>query len=123
MSFLSAGSVYSQVRAQKLKALAIASATRAKMAPELPTMIESGVPGYVVTQWHGLLAPRGTPRLVIDRLHQEIVKAVKRPEVVQRFALDGTEGIGSSPEEFAAHLRSEREQWAKVAKVANIRGD
>lgn len=123
MSFLSAGSVYSQVRAQKLKALAIASATRAKMAPELPTLIESGVPGYVVTQWHGLLAPRGTPRPVIDRLHQEIVKAVKRPEVVQRFALDGTEGIASSPEEFAAHLRSEREQWAKVAKVANIRGD
>lgn len=123
MSFLSAGSVYSQVRAQKLKAIAIASATRAKMAPELPTMIESGVPGYVVTQWHGLLAPRGTPRPVIDRLHQEIVKAVTRPEVVQRFALDGTEGIASSPGEFAAHLRSEREQWTKVAKVANIRGD
>lgn len=123
MSFLSAGSVHSQVRAQKLKAIAIASATRAKMAPELPTMIESGVPGYVVTQWHGLLAPRGTPRPVIDRLHQEIVKAVTRPEVVQRFALDGTEGIASSPGEFAAHLRSEREQWTKVAKVANIRGD
>ena len=123
MSFLSAGSVHSQVRAQKLKALAIASATRAKMAPELPTMIESGVPGYVVTQWHGLLAPRGTPRPVIDRLHQEIVKAVKRPEVVQRFALDGTEGIASSPGEFAAHLKSEREQWTKVAKVANIRSD
>ena len=123
MSFLSAGSVHSQVRAQKLKAIAIASATRAKMAPELPTMIESGVPGYVVTQWHGLLAPRGTPRPVIDRLHQEIVKAVKRPEVVQRFALDGTEGIASSPGEFAAHLRSEREQWTKVAKVANVRGD
>ncbi len=123
MSFLSAGSVHSQVRAQKLKAIAIASATRAKMAPELPTMIESGVPGYVVTQWHGLLAPRGTPRPVIDRLHQEVVKAVTRPEVVQRFALDGTEGIASSPGEFAAHLRSEREQWTKVAKVANIRGD
>ena len=123
LSFLSAGSVYSQVRAQKLRALAIASAKRAKMAPELPTMIESGVPGYVVTQWHGLLAPRGTPRPVIDRLQQEIVRAVKRPDVAQRLALDGTEGIGSSPEQFAAHLKSEREQWAKVARVANIRGD
>src|SRR5258706_11754204 len=76
MSFLSGGSVYSQVRSQKLRALAIASTTRAKMAPELPTMIESGVPGYAVTQWHSLLAPRGTPHAVIERLHQENVKAV-----------------------------------------------
>jgi tripartite-type tricarboxylate transporter receptor subunit TctC len=120
LSFLSGGSVYSQVRAQKLRALAIASTTRAKIAPELPTMIEAGVPGYVVTQWHGLLAPRGTPRAVIDRLHKEIVKAVQRPEVASRLALDGTEGVASSPQEFAAHLRSEREQWAKVARAANI---
>jgi tripartite-type tricarboxylate transporter receptor subunit TctC len=123
MSFLSAGSVYAQVRTQKLKAIAIASTTRAKMAPDLPTMIESGVPGFVVTQWHGMLAPRGTPKPVIERLHREIVKAVKRPEVAARLALDGTEGIASSPQEFAAHLVSEREQWARVAKQANIRGD
>jgi len=123
MSFLSAGSVYAQVRTQKLKAIAIASATRAKMAPDLPTMVESGVPGFVVTQWHGMLAPRGTPRPVIERLHREVVKAVQRPEVAARLALDGTEGIASSPQEFAAHLRSEREQWAKVVKQANIRGD
>lgn len=123
MSFLSGGSVYSQVRSQKLKALAIASTTRAKMAPELPTMIEAGVPGYAVTQWHGLMAPRGTPRVVIERLHQEIVKAVQRPEVTSRLALDGTEGVASSPKEFAAHLRTEREQWAKVVKAANIRSD
>ena len=123
MSFLSGGSVYSQVRSQKLRALAIASATRAKMAPELPTMIESGVPGYAVTQWHGVLAPRGTPRGVIERLHQETVKAVQRPEVTSRLALDGTESVASSPQEFAAHLRSERQHWAKVVKAANIRGD
>ncbi len=120
MSFLSGGSVYGQVRSQKLRALAIASTTRAKMAPELPTLIEAGVPGYTVTQWHGLLAPRGTPRAVIERLHKEIVKAVQRPEVASRLALDGTEGVASSPKEFAAHLGSEREQWAKVAKAANI---
>jgi len=123
MSFLSVGSVYSQVRAQKLKPIAIASATRAKMAPDLPTMFESGVPGFVVTQWHGMLAPRGTPRPVIERLHREIVKAMQRPEVAARLALDGTEGIASSPQEFSAHLRSERDQWAKVAQQANIRGD
>ena len=123
MSFLSAGSVFAQVRLQKLRAIAIASATRAKMAPDVPTMIESGVPGFIVTQWHGMLAPRGTPRPVIERLHREIVKAVQRPDVASRLALDGTEGIASTPEEFSAFLRSEREQWTKVAKVANIRGD
>lgn len=121
MSFLSVGSVYSHVRAQKLKPIAIASATRAKMAPDLPTMIESGVPGFVVTQWHGMLAPRGTPRPVIERLHREIVKAVQRPEVVSRLALDGTEGIASSPQQFAAHLRSEHERWAKVARQTGLR--
>ena len=123
MSFLSMGSVFSQVRAQKLKAIAIASTARARMAPDVPTMIESGVPGYVVTQWHGMLAPRGTPRPVTERLHGEIIKAVKRPDVQSRLALDGTEGIASSPGEFAAHLRSEREQWAKVAGQANIRSE
>ena len=123
MSFFSGGSVYSQVRSQKLRALAIASNSRAKMAPELPTLIEAGVPGYVVTQWHGLLAPRGTPRAIIDRLHKEIARAVQRPEVASRLALDGTEGIASSPQQFAAHLRSERDQWANVAKAADIRGN
>jgi tripartite-type tricarboxylate transporter receptor subunit TctC len=123
MSFLSAGSVYSHVRSQKLRAIAIASAARAKMAPELPTMIESGVPGFLVTQWHGMLAPRGTPRPVIERLHREVVKVMQQREVVSRLALDGTEPVASTPKEFAAHLKSEREQWAKVAKLANIRGD
>src|SRR5690606_35845788 len=66
MSLLSMGSVFSQVRAKKLKALAIATATRHKMAPEIPTMIEAGVPGYVVTQWHGMVAPRGTPAAIVD---------------------------------------------------------
>jgi tripartite-type tricarboxylate transporter receptor subunit TctC len=120
MSFLSGGSVYSQVRTQKLKALAIASTTRAKMAPELPTMIEAGVPGFVVTQWHGLIAPHGTPRPIIDRLHAETAKAVHRADVTARLALDGTEPVASSPKEFAAYLRAEAQQWSRVAKAANI---
>ena len=120
LSFLSGGSVYSQVRTQKLKALAIASPVRSKMTPELPTMIEAGVPGFLVTQWHGLLAPRATPRAIVDRLHAEVVKAVQRQEVASRLALDGTEPIASSPKEFAAHLRAEAQQWSKVAKAANI---
>ncbi len=123
MSFFSGGSVYSQVRSQKLRALAIASTVRTKAAPDLPTMIEAGVPGYVVTQWHGLMAPRGVPRPIVDRLYREVLKAVQKPEVASRLALDGTDGIGSSPEQFTAFLKSEREQWAKAAKIANIRSD
>ena len=121
LSFLSGGSVYPQVRTQKLKALAIASTTRSRMTPELPTMIEAGVPGFAVTQWHGLLAPHGTARAIIERLQQETAKAVQRPDVSSRLATDGTEPIASSPAQFAAHLRSEAAQWAKVAKAANIR--
>jgi tripartite-type tricarboxylate transporter receptor subunit TctC len=120
MSFLSGGSVMAQLRSQKLKALAIASPTRSKLTPELPTMTEAGVPGFNVTQWHGLLVPHGTPRAIIDRLHAEIAKAVKRPDFGSRLALDGTEPIGSSPREFAAFLLSERNQWSKVAKAAKI---
>lgn len=123
VSILSAGSVYGQVRAQKLRALAIATEKRVKAAPDLPTMAEAGVPGYAVTQWHGMLAPRGTPRAIVQRLHREIARAVKVPEVAARFALDGTEGIASTPEAFTVHLTAERDQWSRVAKQANIRVD
>ena len=123
MSFLSGGSVYGQVRSGKLRALAIASTQRAKMAPELQTLIEAGVPGYAVTQWHGMLAPRVVPRAVIERLHKEVVRAVRLPEVVARLALDSTEPVGSTPDQFTKFLASEREQWAKVVKSASIRVD
>jgi tripartite-type tricarboxylate transporter receptor subunit TctC len=79
------------------------------------------VPGYVVTQWHGMLAPKGTPRPVIERLHQHIVKAVKKPEVASRLALDGTDAIASTPKQFGDFLKAERKQWERVAKVANVR--
>lgn len=121
MSFLSGGSVSAQIRNESLKPLAVAGTARAKSMPNVPTMAESGVPGFVVTQWHGVVTPRGTPRAIIERMHQEIAKAVQRPEVASRLAQDGTEGICSSPKEFAAFLKSERDQWAKVAKAANIR--
>ena len=120
LAFLSMGSLYGHVRAGRLKALAVAATARVKMAPELPTMAEAGVPGYAVTQWHGMLAPRGTPRPIVSRLQQDIVKAVQRPEVASRLALDGTDGIASTPEQFAAFLKSERARWTQAAKVANI---
>ena len=123
MSILSGGSVFGQVRSQKLRAIAVASTARVKVSPDLPTMIESGVPGYAVTQWHGMTAPRGTPRPIIDRLYREAVKATQRADVASRLAQDGTEAVASTPEQFAAFLKSERDQWAKAAKIANIRNE
>jgi tripartite-type tricarboxylate transporter receptor subunit TctC len=123
MSFLSGGSVSAQIRTHKLKALAIASPARSKLSPDIPTMIESGVPGFVVTQWHGLLAPHRTPQAIVERVHAEVAKACARPEVAARLAQDGTECIGSSPQEFSAFLRSERDQWSKVAQAAKIRSN
>ena len=123
LCFLSGGSIYNQVRSGKLRALAVASTTRVKNAPDLPTMIEAGVPGFAVTQWHGLLAPHGTPKAIIDRLYKEIVKAVQNPDVAARLAQDGTDPVASTPQQFAAFLKSERDQWARVAKSANIRAE
>jgi tripartite-type tricarboxylate transporter receptor subunit TctC len=120
LAFLSMGSLYGHVRAGRLKALAVAATARVKMAPELPTMTEAGVAGYAVTQWHGMLAPRGTPRPVVARLQQDIVKGVQRPEVSSRLALDGTDAIASTPAQFADFLKSERARWAQAAKLANI---
>ncbi|MBI3919321.1 MAG: tripartite tricarboxylate transporter substrate binding protein [Betaproteobacteria bacterium] len=123
MSLLSVASVYGHVRAKRLRALAIATRKRAKMAPEIPTMIEAGVPGYAVTQWHGLLAPRGTPKAIVDGLQGEVVKALQHPEVATRLAADGTEAVGSTPAQFAAHLRFEHDTWSKVAKQTGLRVD
>ena len=123
MSLLSVASVYGHVRAGRLRALAIASEKRAKIAPEIPTMIESGVPGYKVTQWHGLLAPRATPRPIIERLQGEVVKALQHPDISTRLSADGTEAVGSPPAEFARHLRFEHDTWSKVAKQTGLRVD
>lgn len=123
MSLLSVASVYGHVRAGRLRALAIATEKRAKIAPEIPTMIEAGVPGYKVTQWHGLLAPRGTPAAILDRVQGGVGKALQHPEVAARLAADGTEAVGSTPAQFAAHLRFEHDTWSKVAKQTGLRAN
>lgn len=120
MTFLSGGSILGQIRQQKLRGLAVANATRVKSAPEIPTMTEAGVPGFVVTQWHGVLAPHGTPPPIVARLHDEVMKAVQRPDVIARLALDGTEPVASTPAEFAVFLRAEAAQWKKVANAAHV---
>lgn len=111
------------VRSQRLRALAVTSAQRVKVMPELPTMIESGVTGFEVKQWHGLLAPAGTPRPIVERLSGGIVTVLQQPEVIARLTRDGAEAVGSSPQQFTAKIKTEYEKWARVIKEAGIRGD
>ena len=110
------------IKAGKLRALAVTSAKRSEGLPDVPTIAEL-LPGYDSTQWYGVLAPAGTSRGIVLRLHDEIVRALRAPEVMQRLAADGAEPVGSSPEEFAAFIKSEIDKWAKVASAAGIRAE
>jgi len=109
------------IKAGKLRALAVTSTKRTEALPEVPTVAEAGLPGYDSTQWYGVLAPAGTQPQIVARLHGEIVRALRDPEVGKRLAADGADAVGSSPEEFAAFIKSESEKWAKVASAAGIK--
>ncbi len=111
------------VQSQRLRALAVTGAQRAKSLPELPTVVEAGVPGFVVTQWYGVQAPAGTPRSIVVRLNRDIVSTLQLPEVVARLAGDGAEAAGNSPQQFTAHIKAERDKWARVIRQAAIHGD
>jgi tripartite-type tricarboxylate transporter receptor subunit TctC len=111
------------IRAKTLRPLAVTSAQRVKpLLPDVPTMIESGVAGFEVTQWTALIAPAGTPRRIVERLHADIARALREPEIVKRLAADGTEPVGSAPKAFAAFLRSEHGKWSKIAAKAGVQG-
>ena len=111
------------IKSGKLRALAVTSAKRSVALPEIPTVAEAALPGYDSTQWYGVLAPAGTSRAIILRLHEEIVHALRDDEVGKRLAADGAEAVGSTPEEFAAFIKSESEKWAKVAAAAGIKAE
>jgi len=122
LMFGSVASGQGHVRAQRVRALAMSGPRRSKVFPELPTIAES-VPGYVVTQWYGLLAPAGTPRDIIDILNREVNKTLQQTEVAARMAAEGSEPVGSTPQQLAAHIKSEHARWAKVIKDAGIKGE
>jgi tripartite-type tricarboxylate transporter receptor subunit TctC len=121
--FASSISAMQLINAGRLRALAVTGAKRAKALPDLPTVIEAGVPGFVVNQWYALLAATGTPRSVIERLNRDTNKALTYPDVIGRFTADGAEAAGGTPQQLASHLKTEREKWAKVIKEAGIRGE
>jgi tripartite-type tricarboxylate transporter receptor subunit TctC len=121
--FDNAPNVMPQVRAAKLRALAQTGATRSAVAPDVPTVAESGVPGYELTVWFGLVAPSGTPREIVNKLNAEVLKILAMPDVRERFLALGVEPLGSTPEEFGTHIRAQMDKWAKVVKDAGVKAE
>lgn len=121
MSFANVVNVLPLAREGKLRALAITSIKRSALAPDLATMAESGFPGFEAVPWFGLMAPSGTPKDVLDKLHAETVKTLAMPEVRKKFDELGLEPVGNTPAEFAAVIKKEMPEWAKVIKDAGIK--
>jgi tripartite-type tricarboxylate transporter receptor subunit TctC len=108
------------IRAGRLRALGVTGAQRTTAAADIPTIAEAGVPGYEALQWYGMVAPANTPREVITRLNREMVTILQAPDVKEKFAADGADPAGTTPEEFGRYIRSETEKWQKVAQAAAI---
>ena len=122
MFFGPPSSLLGLVKEGKVRALAVTSAQRFPAAPDLPTMIEAGYPGFVAVLSVGWMAPAGTPKDVIDRIYKDTAKALAAPDVRERLQKIGTEPMGTSPAEFAADIQREVPQWAEVIKAAGLTG-
>lgn len=109
------------MKSGRLRALGVTTLSRDAAIPEVPTVAEAGVPGYQASEWQGIVVRAGTPAPIVTRLNQELVKILKAPDINQRFAAVGAQAVGSTPEQFADHIRRERDTWSKVIKAANIR--
>ena len=105
----------------KLRALAVTGLKRSPLAPELPTLNEAGLKGYEIVGWNGLFAPGGTPSNIVTHLYEQTVKALAQPDVKERLATLGAEGVGSTPDEFRAFIKAEIAKWAKVVKAADLK--
>ena len=112
-----------QIQAGKLRALAVTSAKRFALLPDLPTIAESGYPGFVALAWNGVLVPASTPKAIVTRLNAEIDAILKQPDVVQKLNASGFELVGGTPDQFATLIKGESEKWAPIIKSANIKID
>ena len=111
------------VRAGKLRALGGTSAKRAPTLPDVPTIAEAGLPGYEFTTWHGILAPKGTPRAIVALLNDRLKKSLAAPDQAKRFHDHGLEVVASTPEEFAAFLAAEHKKWGRVIRERGMRAE
>jgi len=121
LMFSSVVAILPHIKAGKLRALAVTGATRLASMPDLPTIAESGLPGYEASSWYGILAPAGTPREIVAKLNAELSKALEQPEVRASLIAEGAEPAGGPPERFAAHIRTEKERLGKLIRDAKIR--
>jgi tripartite-type tricarboxylate transporter receptor subunit TctC len=120
LMFGPAVAVMPQVRAGRVRALAVTSATRSAAAPELPTLAESGLKDFEITSWFGLFVPSSTPSAIVDRLHRETAKVIKQPDMAERFAKEGAAAGGSTPAAFADFVRLEYEKFGQLIKSKGI---
>jgi len=112
-----------QIRSGAMRGIAVTSAKRSAMAPDLPTMIEAGLPGFEASLWVGFFAPAGTPQEIVNRLHDATVKALASKEMKEKFAQQGAEAVGNTPAEFAAEIRADTARWARVVKASGAHID
>ena len=110
-----------QIKAGKMKAIGVSGVHRSVLLPEVPTVADSGVPGYEVNVWFGMQLPAGTPKPIVDKLNRDIVQLLKEPDVVQRFRNQGVEVVASTPAEFSQLVQKEIVKWTQLIKDANIR--
>lgn len=124
MMFATMADVVEHIRGNKLRALAVTGATRIAALPELPTMVEAGVPGYEATAWFGMVAPAAVPRDIIVKLNQEAGRILQMPDVLARISQQGSaEIVGGTPEQFGEFIRAEGVKWSKVVKEAGIKSE
>jgi tripartite-type tricarboxylate transporter receptor subunit TctC len=115
--------VISHIESGKLRPLAVAAKSRMKLLPDVPTAAEGGVANYEASSWFGIAAPAGTPAPIVERLHKEIVAALRNPAMQERFAKSGATLVGNTPQAFAAQIRAERAQWGEIIKAAGIKAE
>ncbi|MDB5808984.1 MAG: hypothetical protein JWN94_1106 [Betaproteobacteria bacterium] len=121
--FSTAETAVPQVKSGKIRALGVTTAKRSALLPDLPTIAESGLPGYEANNWYGLLAPAKTPHAIIERLNREIVKVLNTPSVKDQLFRSGLDASPSTPKEFGAYIRSEMAKWAKVVKASGAKAE
>jgi tripartite-type tricarboxylate transporter receptor subunit TctC len=109
-----------QIRAGKMRALGVTRSERLPMLPDVPTIAEAALPGFEAIGWNGILAPAATPRAIVDRLHREIVAALRNPEVLAQLTAQGIEPVGNAPEEFAKIIRADLAKWSQVLRRAGV---
>jgi tripartite-type tricarboxylate transporter receptor subunit TctC len=123
LMFDNLASSLAQVKAGRIRALAVTTARRTPLAPELPTIAESGLPGFDINTWFGLFVPAGTPREAVDLLHDEFTHALADPEIHAKMLALGAEPVGSTPAQFARYIRSESEKYARIIKASGAKAD